>query len=86
MRPGKPVALQTHRTIFTAMDWQQSIALLIVATAAILLLRSRFRRRKFQFGRDTHCGCSAPGSDGSHPSITYRGRKGEAPHIVVKMK
>ena len=68
------------------MDWQQLVALLIVATAAALLVGSRVRRRKFQFGRDTHCGCSAPSGSGSQPSIVFHARKGEAPRVIVRMK
>ena len=68
------------------MDWQQLVALLIVATAAALLVGSRVRRRKFQFGRDTHCGCSSPAATGSQSSITYHARKGETPRVLVKLK
>ena len=68
------------------MDWQQLVALLIVATAAALLVGSRVRRRKFQFGRDTHCGCSSPSATGSQSSITYHARKGEPPRVLVRMK
>jgi hypothetical protein len=67
------------------MDWQQFIALLIVAVAAALLVWSRVRPRKFQFGRDTHCGCSAPGVAAPKSSITFHARKGERPRVVVKM-
>ena len=38
------------------MDWQQLVSLTIVSAAAVLLLRARFRPRKFSFQRDTHCG------------------------------
>ena len=41
------------------MDWQQLVSLVIVAAAAALLAGSKFRRRKFSFERDTHCGCAA---------------------------
>jgi len=68
------------------MDWQQLIALLIVATAAALLLWSKVRRRKFDFHRDTHCGCSAPAGDGAQSSIVFHARKGERPRVTVKMK
>jgi hypothetical protein len=68
------------------MDWQQIVALLIVATAVALLIWSRVRRRKFQFGRDTHCGCSSPSSAGSQSSIVFHARKGEQPRVLVKMK
>ncbi len=72
--------------MFAGMDWQQIIALLIVATAAALLIRSRVRRRKFQFGRDTHCGCSSPAEVSPRSSIVFHARKGEPTRIYVKMK
>jgi hypothetical protein len=69
------------------MDWQQPIALLIVAGAAVLLLRPKFRRRQFSFQSDAHCGCSG-GSQASGPqsSIVFRARKGQRPEVLVKMK
>jgi hypothetical protein len=68
-----------------SMDWQQLVSLVIVGAAAALLLRSRFRPRKFSFERDTHCGCSTAGSAPQH-SIIFRARKGERPQIVIKPK
>ena len=68
------------------MDWQQLVALLIVALAAALLIWSRVRPRKFQFGRDTHCGCSSPSGTAPKSSIVFHARKGEQPRILVKMK
>jgi hypothetical protein len=68
------------------MDWQQVTALLIVATAAALLAWGRLRRRKFKFGRDTHCGCSSPAGTAPQSSIVFHARKGEAPRVFVKMK
>ena len=68
------------------MDWQQVVALLIVAVAAALLVWSRVRPRKFKFGRDTHCGCSSPASAAPKSSIVFHARKGEQPRVLVKMK
>jgi hypothetical protein len=68
------------------MDWQQSVALLIVAATAALLIWSRVRRRKFQFGRDTHCGCSSPAKVAPQSSIIFHARKGEPTRVTVKMK
>jgi hypothetical protein len=68
-----------------SMDWQQLVSLLIVAAAAVLLIGSRFRRRRFSFQRDTHCGCSSRHSEGSPNSIVFRARKGERPEVLVKM-
>ena len=90
MRPRAeiPVALAQAAVIFDDMDWQQLVALLIVATAAGLLLWGRLKRqrRKFDFQRDTHCGCSAPSGTASKSSIVFHARKGEPPRVLVKMK
>jgi hypothetical protein len=68
------------------MDWQQLVSLLIVAAAGALLVGSRFRRRKFSFERDTHCGCAAAPQAGPQSSIVFRARKGERPEVLVKMR
>jgi hypothetical protein len=68
------------------MNWQQAVSLAIVASVAGLFLRGRFRRRKFSFERDTHCGCSASGQSETKSSIIFHARKGERPEVVVKMK
>ena len=67
------------------MDWQQLVSLTLVAAAAVLLAASKFKRRRFQFQRDTHCGCSA-GQSAPQNSIVFRARKGERPEVIVKMK
>jgi len=67
------------------MDWQQMFALLIVAGTAGAFLWNKFRPRKFDFARDTHCGCSTGGDAGRKASVTFRARKGERSQIVVKM-
>jgi hypothetical protein len=66
------------------VDWQQITALAIVGLAAALLAWGRVRRRKFKFGRDTHCGCSNTTAPKS--SIVFHARKGEQPRTIVKMK
>ena len=68
------------------MDWQQWVSLMIVAAAAALLVGTRFRRRKFSFERDTHCGCTAVPQAGPQSSIVFRARKGERPEVRVKMR
>ena len=68
------------------MDWQQPLALLIVATAAALLVWGRVRRRKFQFGCKSGCGCSASAATGNQSTIVYRARKGEPPRVFVKLR
>jgi len=59
---------------------------MIVAAAAVLLLGGKFRRRKFSFQRDTHCGCAAIPSSGPQGSIVFRARKGQRPEVQVKLK
>jgi hypothetical protein len=66
------------------MDWQQITALAIVALTATLLVWGRARRKKFNFQRDTHCGCSSTNAPKS--SIVFHARKGEQPQTIVKMR
>ena len=67
------------------MDWQQPMALGVVALTAGVFLWRRFRPRKFQFHRDTGCGCASP-SGPPPPSVTVRGRRGERPQVIVKAR
>jgi hypothetical protein len=69
------------------VNWQQVISLAIVALAAALLLRGGFRRRKFSFERDTHCGCSVPAeASAQKTSIVFHARRGERRAVVVKIR
>jgi hypothetical protein len=68
------------------MNWQQAVSLAIVGLVAGLFLRGQFRRRKFSFVRDTHCGCSVHGQSETKSSIVFHARKGKRPEVVVKMK
>jgi hypothetical protein len=68
------------------MDWQQVVSLTIVSAAAVLLLRARFRPRKFSFQRDTHCGGCSHGVSAPQHSIIFHARKGERPQILIKPK
>ena len=69
------------------MDLQEATALLIVAATAGMFAWTRWRRPRFSFERDTHCGCAAGSREsGARGSIVYRARKGEAPRVTVKMK
>lgn len=69
-----------------SMEWQTIAALVIVAIAATALLWRKFRRRKFDFHRDTGCGCSSPSDSTTHQSIVFHARKGERPKVIVKRK
>ncbi len=64
------------------MDWQKIAALGVVAATAGLFARAKWPRRKFNFERDTHCGCAAPTNTGA--SILFSARKGERAKIIVK--
>lgn len=66
--------------------WQTVVSLVIVASAAIGLLWAKFRKRKFDFHRDTHCGCATPDRSSTHQSIVFRARKGERPQVIVKKR
>jgi hypothetical protein len=68
------------------MDWQQLVSLVVVVAAAVLLVRNKFRRRKFSFERDTHCGCLAVQESSPQSSIVFRARKGARPEVVVRMR
>jgi hypothetical protein len=68
------------------MDWQHLASLSIVVLAAGCLLRSRLRRPRFSFLRDSHCGCAASSPIGPQTSIVYRARKGQRPEVQIKMR
>ena len=67
------------------MDWQQWVALAIVATTVAVFLRSHFRPRKFSFVRNLSCSCAA-GRETPRHTVVYRARKGERPQVTLKMK
>ena len=62
------------------------VSLVVVASAAVLLLGGTLRRRKFSFERDTDCGCGAVGEPAPQGSIVFRARKGARPEVRVRMK
>lgn len=68
------------------MDWQQFVALVIVVVTAGWLAASKFRRRRFSFERDTHCGCATASASAPQGSIIFHARKGERPEVLVKMR
>ena len=57
VKPYRKTSVCNPRKIqyISSMDWQQFIALIIVAGTAGLFVLAKFRRRQFAFGRDTHC-------------------------------
>jgi hypothetical protein len=81
-----PAALGPVYVGWVNSHWQTVTALLIVALGATGLLWAKFRRRKFNFHRDTHCGC-APPRPVHDPSIHYFPRpQRRAPQVIVKKK
>jgi len=67
------------------VDWQELTALGITALTVAAFAWARWRRRKFDFRRDIHCGC-ASGSTPSGGSIVFHARKGERPQVIVKAR
>jgi hypothetical protein len=69
------------------VGWQDFIAISITVLTIGVLVWSRVRPRKFDFKRDTHCGCSSPAAGvGAGSSIVFHARKGERPQVLIKMK
>jgi hypothetical protein len=66
------------------MDWQQPVALGIVALAAGGLLWRRFRPRKPLSGGGTEGCCGGSAASAPQGSIVFHARKGERPKIIVK--
>jgi hypothetical protein len=67
------------------MDWQQLVALAIVAITATFFSRHWLRPKKLALQRNSPCGCHSPGhGDGPKQSIIFHARKGERPQIIVK--
>lgn len=69
-----------------AMDWQQIIALSIVAATAGIFVWRRLHPRQSALGCGDHCGCGGEGRPGEKSSIVFRARKGERPQVIVKLK
>ena len=68
------------------MDWQQLIALAIVATTAGIFAWRKWRPRKTMLGPGGHCGCGGANQPPEKSSIVFRARKGERPQVTVKLK
>ena len=85
---GKNISVAANfvATMVSPVGWQDLAAVAIVLLTIGLLVWSRFRPRKFNFQRDTHCGCSSPADSAAKSSIVFHARKGERPQVVMKMK
>ena len=84
--PKLLIASRPRSIYLVRMDWQELVALSLVALTASAFGWSKLRRRPFRFGRDTHCGCSAPSQTTPQHSIVFHARKGERPRMTLKMK
>ena len=82
MQPEIPVGQPRDLLYLAAMDWQQIVALGIVGITAGVFAWQHLRPRRFDFHRETGCGCG--GAGGPKPSYTVRCRKGESPQVVYK--
>jgi len=69
-----------------SVDWQQIIALTIVAATAGIFAWRKFRPRRSPFGRAGHCGCAGGSQPVDKSSIVFHARKGERPQVIMKMK
>jgi hypothetical protein len=68
------------------MDWQPIATWTVSAgTAGIFLAKAWPRRRKFNFERQTHCGCGG-GTEAGKQSVVFHARKGQRAQVIVKMK
>ena len=66
------------------MDWQQIIALAIVAVTAGLMAWFRFRPRRLGRGHGACCGCSSGADSVPRETVVFHARKGERPQIIVR--
>src|SRR5262245_1639986 len=74
---AKPEAL----AMFPTMDWQERVALGLVAVTAALFIWQRLRPKRFRRKPSSACGC--PAATGHAPSVTYHARRGQPARITV---
>ena len=67
------------------MDWQQTGALVIVVATVAAFCRSFLRKRR-SAATGRHCACHGQEPREAPPDMVLRGRKGERPQLVVKLK
>ncbi|HYE32303.1 MAG TPA: hypothetical protein VEH27_12800 [Methylomirabilota bacterium] len=63
------------------MDWQQPVALSIVAGTALIFAWQRFHRRK---NRSCNSGCCDSKSTPPTGTVVFKARRGERAQIIVK--
>jgi len=69
------------------MDWQEAIALTIVAATSVLFFWQQVRLRRATFGKHPKqlaCGCAAATPSSTTPIITYHAKKGARPVLIVR--
>lgn len=66
--------------------WQEPAALSIVALTALALLGAALRRRRRTPVRPARCGCGAGQPPAPVASILLRGRKGQTPQLIVRLR
>jgi len=71
----------------TAVDWQEVMALLVVAVTAALFAWHALRRRKGLPGRLPCAGCGGMGTrTATPPEVLMSARKGGLKRVVIRMK
>jgi hypothetical protein len=68
------------------VNWQDIVAISVVATTAGLLLWGRFRKRRFNFQRDTHCGCTGSSDVNAGKSVVFHARRDGERKVIMKMR
>jgi hypothetical protein len=68
------------------VDWQQIVVAVVVLVTVALFVRHFLRLRNAPPGVGHDCGCSRGSGPAEKSSIIVRGKKGERPEVVVRMK
>lgn len=67
------------------MDWQQIGALAIVGIT-VILFAWRLLRRRSNSQLAKHCDCADGAAGETPPSTVLRGRRGERPRMIVRLR
>jgi hypothetical protein len=68
------------------MDWQELVALMIVATTVIVFGWRGFQSRRRGQHFKSRCGCDEAAGPSKPPGTILRGRKNQRPQLIVKAK
>jgi hypothetical protein len=66
------------------MDWQENVALGIVALTVAVFVWARLRAHPNKSGCPSQCHCAPPRLAQPPPTIIYHSRKGERPTLTIK--